>query len=210
MAPVLKINSHASLDLQAGFSLPKSLQTPAPPGNSATLWTHLLQRTPTVTMKASAILSLLPLAIAAPAGLGKREGGPAPVLQARDGTPIAGKYIVKMKDQADRMSISSATEMFSGEADQVWNEGFKGFAASLQESELEELRQHPNVCLPLRASNPLQKTAPLTPLIGRVHRAGRRRDHQRHHDPVRRHLGHHSYLSQEPHGHWLRLRHLGW
>lgn len=96
-------------------------------------------------MKASAILSLLPLAIAAPAGLGKREGGPAPVLQARDGTPIAGKYIVKMKDQADRMSISSATEMFSGEADQVWNEGFKGFAASLQESELEELRQHPNV-----------------------------------------------------------------
>lgn len=109
-------------------------------------------------MKVSAILSLLPLAMAAPASLGKREGGPAPVLQARDGTPIAGKYIVKMKDQADGMSISSAVEMFSGEADHVWNEGFKGFSASLAEAEVENLRQHPNVSLPLRAWASLQDT----------------------------------------------------
>lgn len=96
-------------------------------------------------MKVSAILSLLPLAMAAPASLGKREGGPAPVLQARDGTPIAGKYIVKMKDQTDGMSISSAVETFSGDADHVWNDGFKGFAASLDENEIESLRQNPNV-----------------------------------------------------------------
>lgn len=115
-------------------------------------------------MKVSAILSLLPLAMAAPASLGKREGGPAPLLQARDGTPIAGKYIVKMKDQTDGMSISSAVETFSGDADHVWNEGFKGFAASLNEDEIASLRENPNVSLPLLASSPLQHTADSNPL----------------------------------------------
>lgn len=96
-------------------------------------------------MKSAAILSLLPLALAAPAALNKREGGPAAVLRPREAKLISNQYIVKFKDQSDSMTINSAMDTFPGDAEHVWHNNFKGFAAKLDDAALESLKNHPDV-----------------------------------------------------------------
>ncbi|KAK8098024.1 uncharacterized protein PG998_013510 [Apiospora kogelbergensis] len=96
-------------------------------------------------MKSAAILSLLPLALAAPATLNKREGGPAAVLRPREAKLISNQYIVKFKDQSDSMTINSAMDTFPGDAEHVWHNNFKGFAAKLDDAALESLKNHPDV-----------------------------------------------------------------
>ncbi|TQV98079.1 hypothetical protein V2A60_006229 [Cordyceps javanica] len=91
-------------------------------------------------MRLSLLLAILPAVLAAPTA--KRDE-PAPLHAARDGsTPIPGKYIVKFREgsQAEgRVSIMAET------ADHVYNDVMQGFAGSLDEAALEELRNHPDV-----------------------------------------------------------------
>ncbi|KAK6206639.1 hypothetical protein LQW54_007591 [Pestalotiopsis sp. IQ-011] len=97
-------------------------------------------------MKAATILSLLPLAIAAPAS--KRAGGPAPVLVPRDSGDnlIEGQYIVKLKNGMSISSVDDTLSLFEGEAEHEWKEGeFKGFAAKLDAAALDKIANHPDV-----------------------------------------------------------------
>ncbi|KAK9775386.1 putative Cuticle-degrading protease [Seiridium cardinale] len=96
-------------------------------------------------MKA-AILSLLPLAFAAPAT--KRAGGPAPLLKPRDvgDNLIPGQYIVKMKEGMQVSSVDDALNLFAGDAEHEWKTGeFKGFAAKLDDVALDAIANHPDV-----------------------------------------------------------------
>jgi subtilisin family serine protease len=90
-------------------------------------------------MRASVLLAILPLALAAPQ---KR----APLVIPRDAELIQGKYIVKLKEssgdfttQADNVISSIAAD-----ADLVY-ENFGGFAATLTKEEIEALRSNPAV-----------------------------------------------------------------
>ncbi|KAH6647480.1 peptidase S8/S53 domain-containing protein [Truncatella angustata] len=97
-------------------------------------------------MKAAAILSLLPLALAAPAT--KRAGGPAPVLTPRDAGDkvIAGQYIVKMKEGMSTATVDDVSNLFEGDAVHTWTKGsFKGFAAKLNDADLDAIANHPDV-----------------------------------------------------------------
>lgn len=94
-------------------------------------------------MRTAAILSLLPLAFAAPA---VRRAEPAPVLKPRDSELIQGKFIVKMKDDVSAAAVDEAITTLQGDADHVYNvPGFKGFAGALDDAALETLQNHPDV-----------------------------------------------------------------
>lgn len=94
-------------------------------------------------MHAAFLLSLvLPLVSAAPA----RRATPAPLLKPRDGTIIADKYIVKLADGVQAAGVDEALNLFKADADHVYSaEGFKGFAGTLDASELTALLSHPDV-----------------------------------------------------------------
>ena len=79
-------------------------------------------------------------ALAAPA-LGIRDE-PAPLLAPRDASAklLADKYIVKMKDSAE-VSVSSNKY----KAAHTFNHGIKGFSAELSQTQLEEVRNDPDV-----------------------------------------------------------------
>ncbi|KAG8410932.1 hypothetical protein J3458_016497 [Metarhizium acridum] len=91
-------------------------------------------------MKASTLLAILPLAMAAPS----KRSFPAPVLVPRDAQLVEGKYIVKMKEKAAFSAVSSAISSIAADADYTY-EAFNGFAAKLTDEELEKLRGDPNV-----------------------------------------------------------------
>ena len=92
-------------------------------------------------MLTATFLSLLPLALAAP----------APLIKPRGSQLIEGKYIVKMKDQITASVLDEAMTAFQGDADRVYNvEGFKGFASTLDEAALETLQNHPDVSISVR------------------------------------------------------------
>lgn len=96
-------------------------------------------------MRTSILLSLLPLALAAPA----RRAEPAPLLKPRGVQLIEGKFLVKMKDEVSASVIDEAMTTFEGEADHVWNvAGFKGFAGSLDDAAIQTLQNHPDVSDP--------------------------------------------------------------
>lgn len=123
-------------------------------------------RSTSLTMKAATILSLLPLAFAAPAS--KRVGGPAPILKPRDAGDnlIEGQYIVKLKDGMTIASVDDTLSLFEGEAEHEWKTGaFKGFAAKLDEAALDALTNHPDV----RILKRLDTISLLTSKKGRVH-----------------------------------------
>ena len=91
-------------------------------------------------MKFSAVLAILPLALAAPQ---KR----APLHVPRDANLIEGHYIVKLKAPAEgefRAAVDEVVANIAADADLVY-ENFGGFAASLSEEEVEALRSNPAV-----------------------------------------------------------------
>ncbi|KAH7312683.1 alkaline phosphatase [Stachybotrys elegans] len=90
-------------------------------------------------MKFSAILAVLPLALAAPQ---KR----APLHVPRDVDLIEGHYIVKLKapEGEFRTAVDSVVSSIVADADHVY-ENFGGFAATLTPEEVEALRSNPAV-----------------------------------------------------------------
>ena len=101
----------------------------------------------TANMRASTLLSLIPLAAAAPHIAAKRDH-PAPVIVPRGGSHIDGKYIIRMKkDIVGTSAVTSAISSIKADADYTYKIGFNGFAASLEAAELESLRNNPNVCI---------------------------------------------------------------
>jgi hypothetical protein len=108
----------------------------------------------TANMRAATLLSLIPLAAAAPHMTAKRDS-PAPVLIPRGGNHIDGKYIVRMKkDVVGTAAVTSAISSIKADADYEYKTGFSGFAATLEAAELESLRNNPSVSL---ASSPTHR-----------------------------------------------------
>ncbi|EPE06449.1 serine protease [Ophiostoma piceae UAMH 11346] len=101
-----------------------------------------------------ALLSLLPLALAAPTAVLKRDQ-PAPVLRPRGANLVEGKYIVKLREGVtlstagiqDSVTSSLSTDSLEDIADYVYGGagGFHGFALTLDDATLESLRQNPDV-----------------------------------------------------------------
>lgn len=87
-------------------------------------------------------LNLLPLAIATPAA---KRSELAPLLVPRDGNIIADKYIVKYKENFPSSS-DHVLKAHSAEAERVYSHVFKGFAGPLDQTALDQLRNHPGVC----------------------------------------------------------------
>ncbi|KAI0842767.1 subtilisin-like protein [Hypoxylon sp. FL0890] len=91
---------------------------------------------------AAFLLSLLPLALAAPA----KRAEPAPLIRPRGSKLVEGKYIVKLYETSAITALEDAMSHFEGDADHVYNvEGFKGFASALTAEALEKLQNHPDV-----------------------------------------------------------------
>lgn len=96
-------------------------------------------------MRLSVLLALLPLALGAPvADAVEERSEPAPLLEAR-GALVADKYIVKLKEGSSLAALDTTMRKLTGEADHVYKNVFKGFAASLDEKMLQILRSHPDV-----------------------------------------------------------------
>ncbi|OAA70334.1 proteinase T precursor [Cordyceps fumosorosea ARSEF 2679] len=91
-------------------------------------------------MRLSVLIAILPAVLAAPTA--KREE-PAPLFTAKAGTTaIPGKYIVKYREGAEgQMHIMTE----GAAADHVYTDVIKGFAGTLDDSAVEELRNHPDV-----------------------------------------------------------------
>ncbi|RFU80262.1 serine protease precursor [Trichoderma arundinaceum] len=92
-------------------------------------------------MRASTLLALLPLAMAAPS----RRASPAPVLIPRGTQLVEGKYIVKMKAEAHTAAVDTAIASIKADADYTYTHSFSGFAASLTSAEIEKLKNDPSV-----------------------------------------------------------------
>ncbi|KAF6815906.1 serine protease precursor [Colletotrichum musicola] len=94
-------------------------------------------------MHALTLLSLLPLAIAAPS----RRSSPAPLIVPRGASLVADKYIVRLRSDAGEGALASAMSAFSADADHVYNFGaaLRGFASTLNASEVDALRNDPDV-----------------------------------------------------------------
>nr|AAW65381.1 alkaline serine protease [Lecanicillium psalliotae] len=90
-------------------------------------------------MRLSIIAAVLPLALAAPVA----EPEIAPLIEARGAQPIAGKYIVKLKDEA-KFGIMNAKSKIPG-IERVYENVLNGFSATLSNEELERLRRDPDV-----------------------------------------------------------------
>ncbi|KAF2626159.1 oryzin precursor [Macroventuria anomochaeta] len=88
-------------------------------------------------MQLTLLLSLLPaMALALP----------APVLQPRAGTPIPGKYIVKLKNQNLQVLIEDALKLLKKDPAHVYQFGnFGGFAAEMSDDIVKLLQNFPGV-----------------------------------------------------------------
>lgn len=95
-------------------------------------------------MRSATLLALLPMALAAPYTHAKRDH-PAPVIVPRGGTHIENKFIVRMKKDTISTAVSSAISSIKSDADYTYTRGFNGFAATLDNDELENLRNDVNV-----------------------------------------------------------------
>ncbi|KAG7289965.1 hypothetical protein NEMBOFW57_006343 [Staphylotrichum longicolle] len=93
----------------------------------------------------TALLALLPAALAAPTAepLDKR----APIISARAGHVVPGKYIIKLKEgTSDDVLEAAVGKLGKSKADHVYrNRKFKGFAGTVGAALLEELRALPEV-----------------------------------------------------------------
>ena len=93
------------------------------------------------------LLTLLLTALAAPTAetLTKR----APIITARAGDVIPGKYIIKLKEGANNNVLNAAVSKLGNfKADHVYRgRRFKGFAGKIEAALLEELRALPHVSI---------------------------------------------------------------
>jgi len=94
-------------------------------------------------MKASTLLALVPMAMAAPSTI-KRDA-PASVVVPRNAQLVESHYIVRFKKDSITTAVSSAISSIAADADFTYSKGFSGFAATLTEEELETLRNNPAV-----------------------------------------------------------------
>lgn len=95
-------------------------------------------------MRFSTLLALIPLALAAPS----KRSSPAPLHVPRDtgSNLIAGKYIVKLYDHVATESLQRTMTTTAAKPDHVYDvPGFKGFASALTSTEIENLKNHPDV-----------------------------------------------------------------
>lgn len=87
-------------------------------------------------MKLSILLAFLPAVLALP----------APVIVPRAGSPIPGRYIVKMKNQNLDVLINTALKLLKKDPAHVYKfGGFGGFAADMADDIVEALRRLPGV-----------------------------------------------------------------
>jgi hypothetical protein len=87
-------------------------------------------------MKLSVLLALLPLALAAP----------APMIVPRAGSPIPGRYIVKMQNQNFQELIDAALKLLRKDPAHVYGfGGFGGFAADMADDIVDLIRNLPGV-----------------------------------------------------------------
>jgi subtilisin family serine protease len=88
-------------------------------------------------MQLSLLLSLLPaLALAAP----------APIIQPRAGSPIPGRYIVRLKNENLQNVLENALKLLSKDPAHVYQfEGFTGFAAEINDNIVKLLQAFPGV-----------------------------------------------------------------
>lgn len=87
-------------------------------------------------MKLSLLLALLPLALAAP----------APMIVPRAGSPIPGKYIVKVQNKDVQALIDAALKFLSKQPEHVYTfGGFGGFAAEMADDIVDLIRNLPGV-----------------------------------------------------------------
>lgn len=87
-------------------------------------------------MKLSVLLALLPLALAAP----------APMIVPRAGSPIPGRFIVKMKNENLQQLVDAALKVLRKDPAHVYNfGGFGGFAADMADDIVELIRNLPGV-----------------------------------------------------------------
>ncbi|KAI0600353.1 peptidase S8/S53 domain-containing protein [Biscogniauxia sp. FL1348] len=93
-------------------------------------------------MRAATILSLIPLALAAPA----KRSSPAPLLKPRGAELIENKYIVKLYDNAAVQALDDTMSALSADADHVYDvPGFKGFASTMDAATVEAMQNNPDV-----------------------------------------------------------------
>ncbi|CAJ2500854.1 Uu.00g037070.m01.CDS01 [Anthostomella pinea] len=93
-------------------------------------------------MRVTTILSLVPLALAAPA----KRPSPAPLHVPQDTTLVEGKYIVKLYENAAIQALDDTMSTITADADHVYNvPGFKGFAGALSSETVAALQDHPDV-----------------------------------------------------------------
>ncbi|KAK3369878.1 alkaline protease-like protein [Podospora didyma] len=92
----------------------------------------------------TAILALLPLALAAPAPVTEEllqtRAEPAPVILPREGKLIPGKYIVKLKDGASDATIDAIIAKVAGSPSHVYKGKFKGFASKIDAATLAKIQ----------------------------------------------------------------------
>ncbi|KAM3468981.1 hypothetical protein MY5147_007436, partial [Beauveria neobassiana] len=88
-------------------------------------------------MLPSLLLALLPIVLAAPT---VQRAEPAPLHAAKDSSAaIPGKYIVKYK-----AGSKPDASIMAESADYVYSDVMHGFAGSLDEAAVQELRSHPD------------------------------------------------------------------
>lgn len=108
---------------------------PSYPSNSHFRFDDILRSTFAI-MKLSVLLALLPLALAAP----------APMIVPRAGSPIPGRYIVKMKNENLQNLIDTALKLLKQDPAHVYGFGkFGGFAADMADDIVELIRNLPGV-----------------------------------------------------------------
>ncbi|KAI1147649.1 proteinase T-like protein [Nemania diffusa] len=95
-------------------------------------------------MRSAFLLSLVPLALAAPS----KRASPAPlhVPRSTGNNLVEGKYIVKLYENVATDSIHRTMTSMAADADHIYDvPGFKGFAGALTAEEVETLQNHPDV-----------------------------------------------------------------
>lgn len=96
-------------------------------------------------MRLSDFLVALPLALAAP-GADTRRSEPAPLLVPRGNHELLpGQYIVKCKDNSAVSALDNMLASVGGKLEQRYENVFRGFAAHLDDDELNAIRSHPDV-----------------------------------------------------------------